>query len=229
MEEDNEINSKGGSSSVPLISNITIVFGKLLGFLEATGFASQLEKRVKGRTNVGFVDSAFEAMMKSVGWQSSQAWCAYYVKLVLIQLFSFDREWLSKNIGGSALQNLINVQNLNKKGDKRYVAFTSGKLQVGDIFCAKRTKGGHTGIIVQILDEKTNYCETIEGNTDSTQTGEGDKVKKLKRYLTVGKKSGSMTIVGFFRRNFTEQELMNIKYDETKQTYVFDVNNNNNN
>ena len=225
MGEDNEINPNSEISNVPLFPNIKIVFGKLLGFLDAKGFASQLEKKVKGRGNVGFVDSAFEAMMKSVGWQSSQAWCAFYVKLVLMQLFSFDKEWLSKNIGGSALQNLINVQNLNKKGDKKYLAFTKGKLQVGDIFCAKRTKGGHTGIIVQILDEKTNYCETIEGNTDSTQTGEGDKVKKLKRYLTVGKASGSMTIVGFFRRNFTEEELKNIKYDENKQTYVFDIKN----
>jgi hypothetical protein len=225
MGEENENNPNGGNSTANLFPNIPLVFAKLLGFLENTGFASQLEKKVKGRANVGFVDSAFEAMMKAVGWKSSQAWCAYYVKLVLMQLFSFDKEWLSKNIGGSALQNLINVQNLNKKGDKKYIAFTSGKLQVGDIFCAKRTQGGHTGIIVQILDEKTNYCETIEGNTDSTKTGEGDKVKKLKRYLTVGKKSGSMTIVGFFRRNFTEEELKKIRYDETKQTYVFDVSN----
>jgi hypothetical protein len=225
MGEENENNPNGGNSTANLFPNIPLVFAKLLGFLEVTGFASQLEKKVKGRANVGFVDSAFEAMMKAVGWQSSQAWCAYYVKLVLMQLFSFDKEWLSKNIGGSALQNLINVQNLNKKGDKKYVAFTSGKLQVGDIFCAKRTKGGHTGIIVQILDEKTNYCETIEGTTDSSQTGEGDKVKKLKRYLTVGKISGSMTITGFFRRNFTEDELKKIRYDENKQTYVFDVKN----
>jgi hypothetical protein len=225
MGEENENNPNGGNSTANLFPNIPLVFAKLLGFLENTGFASQLEKKVKGRANVGFVDSAFEAMMKAVGWKSSQAWCAYYVKLVLMQLFSFDKEWLSKNIGGSALQNLINVQNLNKKGDKKYIAFKSGKLQVGDIFCAKRTQGGHTGIIVQNLDEKTNYCETIEGNTDSTKTGEGDKVKKLKRYLTVGKKSGSMTIVGFFRRNFTEEELKKIRYDETKQTYVFDENN----
>jgi len=225
MGEENENNSNGGNSTASLFPNIPLVFAKLLGFLEVTGFASQLEKKVKGRANVGFVDSAFEAMMKAVGWQSSQAWCAYYVKLVLMQLFSFDKEWLSKNIGGGAMQNFENVKNLNKKGDKKYIAFTSGKLQVGDIFCQGVVGNGHTGIIVQILDEETNYCETIEGNTDSTKTGEGDKVKKLKRYLTVGKKSGSMTITGFFRRNFTEQELKNIRYDETKQTYVFEVSN----
>jgi hypothetical protein len=99
------------NSSVPLVSKINLVFGKFSSFLETRGFANQLEKNVKGRMNVGFVDSAFEKMMKSVGWQSSNAWCGFYVKLILMQLFSFDKEWLSKNIGGGALQNLTNVQN----------------------------------------------------------------------------------------------------------------------
>jgi hypothetical protein len=217
MEKNNSNNTNPQIEPSP--SNLVT---KFLSFLQVKGFEYQLEKQVKGRMNVGFVDSSFEQMMKSVGWQSSQAWCGYYVKLVLMQLFSFDKIWLSKNIGGLALQNFYNVQNLNKKGDTRYIAFTSGKLQVGDVFCGKRTAGGHTGIIVQILDEKTNYCETIEGNTNSNKSGEGDKVKKLKRYLNVGKTSSSLTIVGFFRRNFTEEELSIIRYDEDKQTYVFD-------
>jgi len=206
-----------------MFPSITVIFGKLIGFLEKRGFASQLEKKVRGRTNVGFVDSSFEAMMKTVGWTSSQAWCAFYVKLVLMQLFSFDKEWLSKNIGGGAMQNFENVKNLNKKGDKKYIAFTSGKLQVGDIFCQGVVGNGHTGIIVQILDEETNYCETIEGNTNSSKSREGDKVKKLTRYLVVGKPSGGKIVKGFFRRNFTEEELNTIRYDEDKQTYVFDT------
>jgi len=210
------------NSSVPLVSKINLVFGKFSSFLETRGFANQLEKNVKGRMNVGFVDSAFEKMMKSVGWQSSNAWCGFYVKLILMQLFSFDKEWLSKNIGGGALQNLTNVQNLNKRGDKRYVAFTKGKLQVGDVFCGQRSGGGHTGIIVEILDEQTNYCKTIEGNTNSNKSGEGDMVKTLKRNLTVGKSSAGLTIVGFFRRNFTEEELKSIRYDDLQRTFVFD-------
>jgi hypothetical protein len=35
-----------------------------------------------------------------------------------MQLFSFDKEWLSKNIGGGAVQNFENVKNLNKKGEQ---------------------------------------------------------------------------------------------------------------
>jgi hypothetical protein len=219
MQTTNNNNTDPEIKPIPLISNL---FGKFLGLLEARGFASQLEKRVKGKENVGFVDSTFEQMMKSVGWRSSNAWCAFYVKVVLMGLFSFDKEWLSKNIGGGALQNFYNVQNLNKKGDKRYVAFTKGKLQVGDVFCGQRSGGGHTGIIVEILDEQTNYCKTIEGNTNSNKSGEGDMVKTLKRNLTVGKSSAGLTIVGFFRRNFTEEELKSIRYDDLQRTFVFD-------
>ena len=222
MQSTNNNDTNPETKPTPLFSNITSVFGKLLGFLDNRGFSNQLEKKIRGRENVGFVDSSFEAMMKTVGWTSSQAWCAYYVKLVLMQLFSFDKEWLSKNIGGGAMQNFENVKNLNKKGDKRYIAFTSGKLQVGDIFCQGVVGNGHTGIIVQILDEKTNYCETIEGNTNSSKSREGDKVKKLTRYLVVGKPSGGKIVKGFYRRNFTEDELSRIRYDEEKQTYVFD-------
>jgi hypothetical protein len=219
MQTNNNNNTDPAIKPTPLFSNL---FDNLLGFLEIRGFASQLEKKVKGKENVGFVDGAFEQMMKSVGWKSSNAWCAFYVKVVLMGLFSFDREWLSKNIGGGALQNLTNVQNLNKKGDKRYLAFTKGKLQVGDVFCGQRSGGGHTGIIVKILDEQTNHCETIEGNTNSNKSGEGDKVKTLKRFLTVGKPSAGLSIVGFYRRNFTEEELKSIRYDDEQRTFVFD-------
>jgi len=219
MQTTNGNGSNPEIKPTPLFSNL---FGKLLGFLDFRGFSNQLEKQVKKRQNVGFVDESFELMMRSVGWQSSQAWCGYYVKLILMELFSFDKEWLSKNLGGGAVQNFLNIQNLNKRGDKTYIAFTSGKLQVGDVFCQGIVGNGHTGIIVEILDEETNYCETIEGNTNSSKSREGDKVKKLKRYLKVGKPSGGKIVKGFYRRNFSEEELKSLRYDDEKQTFVFD-------
>jgi hypothetical protein len=219
MQTTNNNNTDPEIKPAPLFS---IFIGKLVGFLDFRGFSNQLERQVKKRQNVGFVNPSFELMMKSVGWTTSQAWCGYYVKLVLMELFSFDKEWLSKNLGGGAVQNFENIKNLNKKGDKRYIAFTSGKLQVGDVFCQGIVGNGHTGIIVQILDEKTNFCETIEGNTNSSKSREGDKVKKLQRYLTVGKPSGGKIVKGFYRRNFTEDELKSLRFDDEKQTFVFD-------
>lgn len=38
----------------------------------------------------------------------------------------------------------------------------------------------------------------------------------------VGKPSGGKIVKGFYRRNFTEDELKSIRYDDEKQTFVFD-------
>jgi hypothetical protein len=216
-----EFNNYLNAIGDPLITPPTLLVDKFSNFLDAKKLTNQLEKQIKGRQNVGFVDSAFENMMRSVGWRTSNAWCAFYVKLVLMQMFSFDREWLAKNLTGSSLGNLDNVKKANARGDRRYVAFTSGQLQVGDVFVTRRTKGGHTGIIYKILNDKTNEVETIEGNTNTARSGEGDKVLRLKRKLVVGQKTGSQTTVGFFRRNFTEEEVKKLQYDEQLHTFVF--------
>ena len=213
----------GGESKDPTIpyASPLLLIQKFGGFLDKRNLLNQMEKQIRGRKNVGFVNASFEAMMRDVGWWSSAAWCAFYVKLVLMQLYSFDREWLSKNLSGSSIGNLNSVRDANKRGDMRYVAFTDKNLNVGDVFVNKRPEGGHTGIILEILDESTNRVRTIEGNTNTKKSGEGDKVLSLERNLVVGQKSGSQTVLGFFRRVFTEDELKKLNYDEKEQTFVF--------
>ncbi len=190
-----------------------------------TQFEKIVPKLKKLYDNRGFVDASFEATMKAVGWGDGQAWCAYYVKLIFMQLYSFDREWLSKNIGGGAVNNLYNVVNLNKQGDKRYIAITKNeKPQVGDVFCQGVSGNGHTGIIVEVLGEsgKGWSCKTIEGNTSDEGVREGYRTKYLTRTLQVGVagKGSSKVLQGYWRRNFTEQELADITYDEAQGTYV---------
>jgi hypothetical protein len=175
--------------------------------------------------NKGFVDATFEATMQSVGWRDGQPWCAYYVKLVFMQLYSFDREWLSKNIGGGAVDNLYNVKNRNAVKDNRYIAITKNeKPQVGDVFCQGVSGNGHTGIVVEILGQSGNgwKCKTIEGNTSEKGVREGYRTLYLERTLQVGVASvgSSKVLKGYWRRNFTEQELAKISYDEAQGTYV---------
>jgi len=222
MDESNKIETNGVSTPIPLFANVKAVFSNLLGFLDEKKFSKQLEKRIIGRENVGFVDRSFEQMMRKIGWKSSEAWCAYYVKLVFMNLFSFDRKWLEINLTGSAVGNYDTIKKLNKKGDNRYIAFTKDKLQVGDVFCLGVVGEGHTGIILQVLNEEKNFCLTIEGNTSSKGSREGDQIKKLERILTFGRRSGSKKVIGFYRRNFTEKELKNLRYDEVEDTFVFD-------
>jgi hypothetical protein len=198
----------------------------LTNILSTTKLDSQFERADKFRKvgqNAGFVDASFETMMKVVGWKGSLPWCAYYVKLVYMQLYSFDRDWLSKNIGGGAIDNLNIVSNLNKKGDKRYLAiFNDDQPLVGDVFCSGVSGNGHTGIIVEVLGQsgKGWNVKTIEGNTSDKAVREGYRTQYLTRTLQIGVKSGGQIMRGYWRRNFTETELADIIYDESQGTYV---------
>jgi len=173
--------------------------------------------------NKGFVDASFEAMMKSVGWVSSQAWCAYYVKLIFMQMYSFDRVWLSKNISGGAYNNLLMIENYNKQGDNRYIASRKNDVQVGDVFCLTYTKGGHTGIVTEILGASGNgfVVKTIEGNTASSGTREGDKTSILTRTMIIGQNTLGGNLKGYWRRNFTDAEREQLRYDDAQGTFVF--------
>ena len=190
-------------------------------FLVSRGFKGQLEKVVRGSKNVGFVDASFQAMMKSVGWRGGEAWCMYFCKLVYMQFFSFDREFISKNFNGSSQGTPNNIIALNNRGDKRYVFIQDNTPQIGDIFCLVNAsnKGiGHVGIVTEVIDDRT--VKTLEGNTSLKGVREGEGVFELKRTLVVGK-GASQIMRGYIRRNFTKEELEKLYFDETEKTLKF--------
>jgi len=184
-------------------------------FLKSKDFKSQMEKVIKGSGNEGFVDASFEAMMRKVGWIDGQAWCMYYCKLVYMQFFSFDRAFISKNFDGSTSRTPDNIIRLNASGDKRYVFINQNTPQIGDIFCLK----GHVGLVSEVIDN--TRVKTIEGNTSLKGVREGEGVFELKRTLEVGKPSFGQIVRGYIRRNFTEQELKKLYFDETEKTLKF--------
>jgi hypothetical protein len=191
-----------------------VIVNNFSKFLEKNNLLNQIEKR----GNKGFVDSSFELMMEKVGWISGQAWCAYYVKLVFMQMLSFDRDFLAKNFTGGAANNYYAIQSLNKQGDKRYLAISSGTPQIGDIFCQGVSGNGHTGIVIENLGG--NKVKTIEGNTNLKGSREGDRVLSLTRDLIIGGASQGKKNIGFIRRNYTPQEIANLYYNDAKQTFI---------
>jgi hypothetical protein len=197
-----------------------IVTSNLFSAISTNRLDNQYEKV---GNNVGFVNASFEAMIKSVGWQGSQPWCAFYVKLLFMQMFSFDRVWLSQNIGGSAMGNLVAIENLNKRGDNRYVAFRTNDVQVGDVFCLQYGKGGHTGIVTEVLGKSGDgfKVKTLEGNTATSGTREGDKTATLQRTMIIGKDTLGGILKGYWRRNFTDAEKDQLRYDEQQGTFIF--------
>jgi hypothetical protein len=170
-------------------------------------------------------------MIKEVGWVGGQAWCAYFVKLIYMQFFSFDREWLSKNFTGSAMGNFFQVEKLNKSKypDTRYIAYRNNNFQVADILCWGVVGSGHTGVITKIIEKKpdgTVIAETIEGNTSVRTRNEGNKIVRegegssiKTRTLKIG--FGDKKLVGYIRRNFTGTEPARLYFDEAEQTLKF--------
>lgn len=226
MENNSFLNLTKEPPDIPPTGNIiTNIFSF---FLEKKGYEG-IKEVVSKVKNKGFTDGAWQAMMRSVGWSTSQAWCAYFVKLFMIQFYSFDREWIEKNITGSAVGNFNTVNALNKRGDRRYITVTTNTPQIADIFCQGIVGKGHTGVVTEIVNEADTSNKTpstiisIEGNTNLSGSREGDRVLRLKRQMAVGfaSKGSSKKLVGYIRRNFTKEELEKLYFDEEELTLKF--------
>jgi hypothetical protein len=141
-----------------------------------------------------------------------------------MQFFSFDREFLAKYFNGSTSDQIVyknvggtvyNIKNLNAKGDKRYIFIAENKPQIGDIICLQ----GHVALVQEVISP--TEVKTIEGNTNLKGVREGEGVSENKRTLIVGKPSSGQMFKGYIRRNFTEDELNKLYFDETEKTLKF--------
>ena len=105
--------------------------------------------------NSGFIDSAFQQQMASVGWKTGEAWCVFFAKLVWIQTKPLYRNELETLINGN-----VDVTYNNFLND------TSGHYEISDT----PTKGaivlwlGHHAGIVWKVDTSAQTFQTIEGN-----------------------------------------------------------------
>lgn len=75
---------------------------------------SKIARQYLGKTekpsNKGFNDLVFENKMISVGFQSGQAWCAYFAELVAKEALPLKAAQLNKHFSASAVQTFKNFQ-----------------------------------------------------------------------------------------------------------------------
>jgi surface antigen len=150
--------------------------------------------------NQAFGNKVFEAMMKAVGWKSSDEWCMYFAKAVHYDVFK-DQPQVQSNIQkiltGSTQQSFVNAKN-----DKTGTYTTSNTPKIGDIIIWQRSTvpwKGHAGIVTAVKD---GMVETIEGNTDSKDLSNGQYVAKKLQKSTVGSRMPDSTLVvrGYIRK-----------------------------
>jgi hypothetical protein len=127
--------------------------------------------------NHGFNDKIFEAQIKLVGWKVGEPWCAYFAKLVWLNVYKKTPHYviLEKVLSGSVLATWRNAK-------ASPIIHTGEKPVVGGIVCWGTGNGkGHEGIHIEIRDDFNTV--TIEGNTSRAGVREGDKIMEKRRKL----------------------------------------------
>lgn len=150
------------------------------------------------RGNLGFKDPKFEQLMKNVGWQKTQAWCAYFAELVWKVAYSNQNSLIvpeiDKIFSGSAVQTM---KNFKKAGWEihRGISPQKGSLAVWQKFKnGKPHWSGHIGIYTENLSLK--LFNSIDGNTNDDGSREGYEVAKKCRSYNYTSKSG-LVLIGF--------------------------------
>jgi hypothetical protein len=153
------------------------------------------QKEISG--NMGFKQPFFLRLMESIGWKKSWPWCSLFCKLVYTESYKklgLDPKTITKYVSPSVQGTR---SNFIKAG---YPLITDWKhvkpgAYISWVSSSDRTKG-HTGILVEFI-ENGNRMITIEGNTNSEGSREGDSVAKKTRTATVGSGRG-LILQGWF-------------------------------
>lgn len=151
------------------------------------------QKEING--NIGFEDPDFQRKMKNIGWYSGAEWCAYFIRLVVLEAFAgnpYKYEVLKRELSkyGSALGTWHNFKNHSGFWE------TSSIPSVGAIAVWKKPNSenslypygkGHLEIVVNVF---ANGFYAIGGNT-------ANKVQTVKHFI--GDIYNGMNLIGFIK------------------------------
>lgn len=142
--------------------------------------------------NTGFVDKKLEADMRAVGWAPGWAWCACIQEKWVWQAFPEKKE----TVKGLFVPSAVNTfKNLVNAGYKHSMIPTVGAL----VYWQKMDNGkalwtGHAGVVSNVLSD-TEF-DSIEGNTNSKGSREGDSVQEKRRLVRPTVTNG-LKVIGF--------------------------------
>lgn len=138
--------------------------------------------------NQGFVDTSFDAKMRSVGFVNGYSWCAIFAHLVFKEaLSSVDYQKVKKLFSVSALATFNNFKNANY-AIKNFPS-------VGDLVIWQHGNStlGHEGIVSSVTPDY-KYMH-ISGNTNSQGGREGIEVAEKRG--SYNKNTSGLNIKGF--------------------------------
>lgn len=132
------------------------------------------------------LNMSFTELMKTVGWENTHAWCAYFAELVWKLAYAKTDSTMVNRLDKLFSSNSVNTW-MNFK-DQQYKTPVVGSLVIWNLYKdGKATNKGHTGIVI---DVQSSVIETIEGN-------QGDKVSKRTLIVNYDKKESGYNLLGF--------------------------------
>lgn len=166
---------------------------------------SQVARRYVGKretpNNSGFIDKAFEAKMKQVGWLKSQAWCTYFTELSVVEWATeIGRpdiaKLATKLFSGSATATYKNVELYAMQNPKSPIRVSKTPVE-NSVAIYRHGIGwqGHAGVTEKV--SPTKVCTNVEGNTNNAGGREGIEVAVKKRAFDAPFAPKGLNIVGF--------------------------------
>lgn len=153
----------------------------------ARSYIGQMEKS----GNRGWIDPAFEAKMKAVGWRMGDSWCCYFTELVAIEAFAGDADKVKAF--NRLFQPSCTATYANFAGSSLFKV--SKVPKVGSLIVWRLGQGwkGHIGVVEEV---KEGWLTTIEGNTNDAGGREGIEVaRKRRRYAWTN--GPGLNLIGF--------------------------------
>jgi hypothetical protein len=136
--------------------------------------------------NMGFINPEFDAKMRSVGFEDTHAWCAYFAELVWRESGQDTAPF-----SASAFKTYLNYEAAGRKGSQIAVP---GALAVWrSVKNGQRGWTGHIGIVAEASAES---FKCIEGNTNKAGGREGIEVA-MKTRTYQWKAINGLQLVGF--------------------------------
>lgn len=142
--------------------------------------------------NSGFEDKQLEKAMRAVGWQPGWAWCASIQEKWIRDAYPQRADELNGFFVPSAVATFRNLKNA---GFNVSMMPTEGAL----VFWQRMKDGvaqwqGHAGVVSQVISD-TEFL-SIEGNTNSKGSREGDSVQEKQRIVRDDVQDG-LKVIGF--------------------------------
>ncbi len=125
-------------------------------------------------------------ILKEAGQKDGEAWCCYFTEAVFV-------ETLRALFSASTVQTFQNFKNAGYE--------ITDSPEVGALVIWQRYKdgkptwAGHAGIVTKVVD-KTSFV-SIEGNTNSAGSREGDSVQEKTR--TTARVENGLNVLGFIK------------------------------